>query len=397
MSLSTSYGNIKMDHILIDSTFLINELKRKRAPHGIPRVILAYLEHYVDNIHLVYRVRHKLFILPRTYSKQIAQLLLQWDFKHYKTIVGLLIKGIVRAENTKKGECYFLLKLDQNGVKYPSYFAQLKAKGIKPIIMIHDLFPILYPEYSDPAYAEQFEKNIISSINNAIGLICVSQNTQNLLEHYLQSKNISCPPVIASPLAPGLINQETQQLAPLEGPYFVIVSTIVARKNHLLLLHIWRQLSKQLGENTPKLVIIGKRSAECSSTLAMMDHCQLIRPHIIETTATDKELRHYLTHATALLFPTFAEGYGLPLIEALSFNVPVLASDLTIFREIANNIPEYLDPIDGKGWLETILEYTQEHSSLRAAQLERLSEFTMPTWFDHFRKVNLFLARIASS
>jgi glycosyltransferase involved in cell wall biosynthesis len=202
--------------------------------------------------------------------------------------------------------------------------------------------------------------------------------------------------VIAAPLAPGLVANLSQKPCPIEGPYFVIISTIVSRKNHLLLLHLWRKLVNELDEKTPKLVIIGKRSPECSSTLAMLDRCKQIGSYIIETTASDSDLQQYLTHAVALLFPTFAEGYGLPLIEALSFNVPVIVSDLAIFREIAGAIPEYLDPIDGKGWLEMILNYTQEHSEAREAQLKRLAEFTIPTWSDHFDIVNVFLKHLSS-
>ena len=384
-----------MNHLLIDSTFLINELKRKRPPHGIPRVVLAYLDYYSNKLQLVYRVRRKIFILSPHYSQRIAKLLLLWDFKLYKQIVLLLIKGILNQEKVKKGDTYLLLKIDQNGIKYPSYFTQLNQKGIKTFVMIHDLFPITYPEYSDPAYARQFEDNINQCLKNATGLICVSQNTHDILISYVKGKNLIGPPVLAAPLAPGLVSNLSQQPRPVEGPYFVIISTIVARKNHLLLLHLWRKLANELGDKAPKLVIIGKRSPECSSTIAMLDRCQQLRSCVIETTASDQELQNYLTHAAALLFPTFAEGYGLPLIEALSFNVPVIASDLPIFREIAGAIPEYLDPLDGKGWLEMIVDYAKEHSDAREAQLKRVSAFTLPTWQEHFKKVNLFLTHLS--
>jgi glycosyltransferase involved in cell wall biosynthesis len=169
-----------------------------------------------------------------------------------------------------------------------------------------------------------------------------------------------------------------------------MISTLVARKNHLLLLHIWRELANKLQDKTPKLVIIGKRSAECSSTLNMLDRCQQIKPYVIETIASDQELQNYLTHATALLFPTFAEGYGLPLIEALNAKVPVIASDLPVFREIAHEIPDYLSPIDGQGWMNLIMDYAEPNSKARNAQLKRLAQFKIVPWDEHFRAVDLF-------
>lgn len=96
-------------------------------------------------------------------------------------------------------------------------------------------------------------------------------------------------------------------------------------------------------------------------------------------------------YARALLFPTFTEGFGLPLIEALSLKVPVIASDIPVFREIAGDIPDYLDPIDGKGWMEYIENYMLENSSLRQRQLDRISNFKIPLWDEHFAKVDAFI------
>ncbi len=385
-------GMNNRQHLLIDSTFLITELKRKRPPHGIPRVILAYLKHYSGQLKLVYRARGKLFILSPEYSQKISALILLWNPKLYPQILFLLIRALFSTEKIQKDEQYFLFKLEQNGMKYPNYFKQLNIMGIKTIIMIHDLFPITYPEYSNLAYARQFEANIKHSLNNAIGIICVSHNTQDILTQYAQINQLSLPPTQSASLAPGFEAKPIKMnKAHISEPYFVILSTIVARKNHLLLLHIWRKLVDKFGNQAPKLVIIGKRSMECSTTLALLDRCKQLKQHVIELTVTDEELQDYLSNARALLFPTFAEGYGLPLIEALATQVPVLCSDLLVFREIAHNVPEYLDPIDGKAWMEMILEYKQANSPTRAAQIARLSQFKIPTWEEHFHKVDEFI------
>ena len=94
-------------------------------------------------------------------------------------------------------------------------------------------------------------------------------------------------------------------------------------------------------------------------TLALLERCKQLSNHVIELTASDDELHNYLSYAKALLFPTFAEGYGLPLIESLSAGIPVLCSNLAIFHEIAQEVPDYLDPLDGKAWMEMILRIYQ--------------------------------------
>ena len=95
-----------------------------------------------------------------------------------------------------------------------------------------------------------------------------------------------------------------------------------------------------------------------------------------------------------MLFPSFVEGYGLPLIEALALGVPVIASDLPVFREIAGDIIEYIDPLDGKRWGDVIMDYAKTDSASRTAQLARIQEFKVPTWDEHFIQVDALLAAL---
>jgi hypothetical protein len=73
----------------------------------------------------------------------------------------------------------------------------------------------------------------------------------------------------------------------------------------------------------------------------------------------------YLRHARVLLLPSFVEGYGLPMIEALSLGVPVIASNLPVFHEVAADIPDYLDPIDSTRWMNCVESFCNPASGLR--------------------------------
>lgn len=81
----------------------------------------------------------------------------------------------------------------------------------------------------------------------------------------------------------------------------------------------------------------------------------------------------------------------MPLVEALGHGVPVLASNLDVFREVAAEIPDYLDPLDGPGWAASIRNYARVDSPERTAQLARIEHFREPTWADHFERVDAFL------
>jgi glycosyltransferase involved in cell wall biosynthesis len=87
--------------------------------------------------------------------------------------------------------------------------------------------------------------------------------------------------------------------------------------------------------------------------------------------------------ARALLMPSFAEGFGLPVAEAMSLGVPVIAADLRVYREIYVNYPVYVNPNDHYQWAAKIQELVvnsgkQATGSMMAAGL---------TWENHFNAV----------
>jgi len=181
-------------------------------------------------------------------------------------------------------------------------------------------------------------------------------------------------------------------------PYFVVLGTIEPRKNHWLLLQVWRRLVEQMGTRAPRLVVIGQRGWNCENVVDLLERCEALRGYVTELPAcSDAELSTWLKHAQALLFPSFAEGYGIPLVEALSIGVPVIASDLPAFREIAGEIPDYRDPLDGLGWIDCIKAFAETASPERTAQLRRLASFSAPSWSTHFQVVEEFMERLQYS
>jgi hypothetical protein len=90
--------------------------------------------------------------------------------------------------------------------------------------------------------------------------------------------------------------------------------------------------------------------------------------------------------------PSFAEGFGFPVIEAFALGVPALCSDIPALRETGGSVAEYLDPLDGPGWRAAILDYAAPISPRREAQMARLAGWQPPLWRDHFAIVGRFIA-----
>ena len=129
----------------------------------------------------------------------------------------------------------------------------------------------------------------------------------------------------------------------------------------------------------------------------MLERCPALRGAVVEHNALpDAEMVRLLRGARAMLLPSFAEGFGFPLVEGLELGVPVLCSDIPALRETGGAVPEFLDPLDGPSWRAAILDYAAPRSSRRAAQLKRLADWQPPRWDRHFAVVDRFLAEVAA-
>lgn len=376
-------------NIFLDISRLLSRLSNGLLPTGVDRVGLAYVERYHSRARAVLSEFGYSKVLSRKDSECAFSLLL--GSAPGRTAVRAVVARCLLPPHRERFERAVLLHTSHNGMERPRYYEAMRRRNVRSVFMIHDLIPLTHAEYCRPGVDEAHRRRIHTALRYADGLIANSQDTLEALDAEARRAGLPVPPSVVARLAPGVTSRE--RIAPLlDAPYFVMLGTIEPRKNHWFMLHIWRRLVETLGERAPKLVIIGRRGWECENVVDMLERCGAIRGAVIEEAGcSDDRLRAWLLYACALLFPSFVEGYGMPLVEALMLGAPVLASDLGVFHEIAGDIPDYLDPLDGPGWLAMVRAYAESGSAARAAQLIRMSGFKAPTWQEHFEHVDRFL------
>jgi glycosyltransferase involved in cell wall biosynthesis len=285
-----------------------------------------------------------------------------------------------------------LLNFGHSGPEQPQYADWMRRRWWRPVFMVHDVIPVTHPEYCRPGQQLLHTRRLDTVLGTAAAIITNSRATLRALVEYARRRGLAMPRAVAAPLAGAAFSPDSGR-RPLPGPYFVMLGTIEPRKNHSMILQVWRRLIERYGEDAPRLLVVGQRGWECEQVLDLLERCDLLRGFVLEKpVCSDSELVTYLRHAQALLFPSFTEGYGLPLVEALNLGVPVLASDLPVFREIADDIPEYLDPLDAIGWMKCIESFCQPDAPLRANQLQRIAKFAPPTWARHFALLEQLLS-----
>jgi glycosyltransferase involved in cell wall biosynthesis len=403
--------------IALDLSRLLSRAGRE-TPTGIDRVELAYAEHLIacdpsvgfaattlaDGLGLVPRHIADAFVAAigaawrngaHGAGEQRRVRRLGWRGRVAALLGGeRRLSGMLRQG--PKRPVYLLVS--HHHLEKPAILARLKARsGARFVCLIHDLIPMQFPEYAKPGQAENHRRRIETAIRFADALIVNSGVTRDALLPHIEAAGRAIP-VLAAPLGLDLPMQHNEPQRPPERPYFVYIATIEARKNHLLLLNLWRQLATELGASVPLLVLIGQRGWETENVVDMLDRCPALRGTVIEhNTLPDSEMVGLLKGARALLLPSFAEGFGFPLIEAFGAGVPALCSDIPALRETGGAVAEYLDPLDGPGWRAAILDYAAPGSPRRAAQLDRLSGWRPPLWQEHFAGVDRLIADTASA
>ena len=259
--------------------------------------------------------------------------------------------------------------------------------GLVRLVLIHDTIPLDHPEFARAGTPEKFRAKLDAALD--ADLIVV--NSADTLDRIRAQAGGSVPRAVVAPLGIDLTGDPVDPIREAR-PYFVCLGTIEPRKNHALLLDLW----EEMGDDAPaELHLIGRRGWENADVFDRLDTAPFMDRTVFELGAIPEDAtRARIAGASALLFPSHAEGYGLPLAEALALGCPVIASDLPALREVGGDVPEWLAPDDAPGWGAAIEGFSKPQSPRRAAQIERLQGWRPPTWADHFAIVDKQLETI---
>lgn len=290
------------------------------------------------------------------------------------------------------------LNVSQFPIWVSSYFHWLKKRpDLKAVFFIHDLLPIETPEYFRQIEYGIHLRRLANLAEFGAAAIVTTEVVKSALRLHLRRLGRQDMPILATPIpAAPIFSKRTRTGEASAAPaYFLACGTIEPRKNHLLLLHVWRELVRRKGAAAPKLILIGTRGWENENAVDLLERCRMIRDHVIEASGlSTPSYKALLDSACALLMPSFAEGYGLPVAEALAAGTPVIASDIPAFRETAGGQILTISPIDGERWLETVDAFAEPRSGARDAAIMRQNQYAPPDWSEYFAKIETFLASL---
>ena len=268
--------------------------------------------------------------------------------------------------------------------------------GVTCTVMIHDTIPLDFPDYTRPEAVERFRGLLRRVMLYADLILCNSAKTREDTERTMKTiwaadheddSQPRLPRMILTPL--GIDTPRPDPVAlpanlPQDRPLFLVVGTIEPRKNHKLLLDIWEEWKEEEDGPRPVLGIAGARGWMNEEVFRRLDTSALRGKDIFEwNDLSDKALAALMARSHALLFPSFAEGYGLPPLEAAALQTPVISAKLPSVRETLGDFAVYLDVDDSYSWKKAIKSRAEVGRSGTAGT----GGFTPPTWEEHFKIV----------
>ena len=268
-------------------------------------------------------------------------------------------------------------------VERAALLAQLRDRGVHVAVLVYDLLPQRHPEWFEPTLVEVSDRTLRAQMSHAEVVFSISEHTAADLADWNRTQRLSAPDAVVVTLGadlPGDADAPASLPAELVGhDYVLVVGTVEPRKNHTVLLDAfdrWQGLGSDL-----HLVVVGRPGWHNDEVIARLgSHPQAGRTLHWWQHCDDATLAALYRSATVVAVPSITEGFGLPVIEALSYGAPVVASNGGALPEAAAGHAELVAPDDVGGWVRALTAHGGRESTRRVNSVS--SGYRPPPWTD---------------
>lgn len=254
-----------------------------------------------------------------------------------------------------------LLDLSLNSVRFYDRLLAHNGQSIDSYGVIYDLFPIQYPELFDGrSFVDRFTCWVRFFFTRCNAVICISKTVADHVIAYYRSLDIKRE----NPLRVyyfhmgadivkhgGHIQSELKGFLLREGITFLMVGTVEPRKGHLVVLEAMEKLQEE--NINVRLLVLGKNGWKNKDVINKMQSSNVYKKNVHKKKellwiqdASDAEISWSYQNASALIAASKDEGFGLPLIEAAYYGLPVICSDIPVFHEVLKDKADYFSPMD---------------------------------------------------
>jgi glycosyltransferase involved in cell wall biosynthesis len=292
------------------------------------------------------------------------------------------------------GDCLFVPGSFWLGKYAPVIAARANAAGVPVTAFVHDLVLLSHPEWLPGPHSEQFRRGCDAFLPSCAAIICNSLHTQDELRRLVSlsaSLRVAICRLGDQPFRERSLPIPTSISTLLGRRYVLFVSTITPRKNHKFLVEAWRRLWRDLGPLTPNLLLVGGGAPDAVLS-DMLDNERAEGGRIIRLAGVDDSgLEALYEHAWMTIYPSLAEGYGIPVAEALSHGKICLAAPSGGIQEISDDLIDFIDPLDPESVVKKVKAYLSDPALLSNREAEIKKNYQPTDWAETARTVRFVL------
>jgi glycosyltransferase involved in cell wall biosynthesis len=258
---------------------------------------------------------------------------------------------------------------------------RLHAEGVSSMAMVHDVMPIVHPEWFDPRHIAVFESWIQAHIQWSSRFLanseCTARDLRLVAAKFGKQEELD---VVVIPLGADYLVTERipVELPPQVGRFMLVVGTLEPRKNQKLVLDAFDQLSDEYEDLA--LVLVGKEGWMVDSLVARLRaHPEFERRVCWFGGIDDAELSWLYENAFMSINPSLYEGLGVPVLEALAHGCATVSSTGGALPEAGAGFTELIDPTDTDGLVALIrlhLDNPEHHKAMK----DKASTYSPPSW-----------------
>lgn len=361
----------------------ITELYKVNFVSGIQRVVIEVTTRWIRDgqnvLLLVYHPQNNCF---REVDNQKY-----YDFYTKKSETKDYLKEQSRIELSDFGQGDIFFDMDSvwmNPIKRSFLLPKLKEKGCKIAAHIYDIIPVTDSQYCHEFTTLSFMEYIGAQIQNADLIISNARATLDAINRLIEGTEITSVNGAVVKLGSDIRKSDKARTVrenikeiPQQGKYVLMVGTIEPRKNHKYILKAFDEILFNRGIN---LVFAGRIGWNVEDLVeAINQHPELNKRLFFANDLTDAEISFLYENCMLVAFPSFNEGFGLPIIEAFDRGAVVLAADIPVLKEVGEEYCRYFALEDVNSFADLVQNYL-EHPEEYAKDKEKIKSYTRYTW-----------------
>ena len=359
----------------------ISELSKHDGKSGIQRVVRSILLEWLKNPPQAYDVRPVYTLAGEPfyrYASRFTAKFLGQAFEHIED----------EAISYRAGDIYLCLDLLMDVLPHKrSYLDTLRSHGVHIFFVVYDLLILQLPHCFVDSLQDHYRK-WIHAVAEYDGALCISRAVADELRDWLAENNLAGQrpfrigafhlgaDIDQSMPSTGVPEDPAKRLEALaDNPNFLMVGTLEPRKGHAQTLEAFECL--WAAGVQANLVIVGKHGWLVDELAAkLLNHPEAGKRLLWLEGASDEYLEYLYNNCDCLIAASYGEGFGLPLIEAAQYQLPIIARDIPVFREVAGEHAWFFTGADAQAAADSINEWLKLHAEGRHPQSSQMPWLT---------------------